>query len=99
MGFPSASGSTTMVGGIVIEVCDVDAERIYVDCRCTVRRDTCAIHVARNVKSEQIQIGDSLWWQGRNAYWTPTSRVAQDFEIPRFLPSGMNHPLANRCAP
>lgn len=54
-----------MIGGIVIEVANVKDRPnvLYVDCRD--RNDTCAVYVERNAKSDQIQIGDSLWWQGR----------------------------------
>ncbi len=63
-----------MVGGTVIEVAFVD-DRVFVDCAdyregCK-HPDTCAIYVERNSTSEQIQIGDLLWWQGEYAYWGP----------------------------
>lgn len=63
-----------MVGGIVIEVSEVKGrpEVLFIDCRDrTYAKDTCAIYIEKNDISEQIQIGDSLWWQGRWAMWTP----------------------------
>lgn len=63
-----------MVGGTIIEVSEVAGrpEVLFVDCRDrTYSKDTCAIFVERNTESERIEIGDQLWWQGSNAYWTP----------------------------
>jgi hypothetical protein len=59
-----------MVGGIVIEVVFLEDE-VFVDCMDSFYSDTCAIMVKRDEKSEKIDIGDQIWWQGRNAYWTP----------------------------
>ena len=56
-----------MVGGTVIECCDhpTDRSRIYINCanrgKNQKRADECAIYVARNQDSEQIEIGDSIW--------------------------------------
>ncbi len=33
--------------------------------------DECAIYVEKTAKSRCISEGDSVWWQGSNAYWTP----------------------------
>lgn len=102
-----------MVGGIVIEVSEVKGEPdiLYVDCADrTTRRgkpDTCAICVQKNATSERIQIGDSLWWQGGWAMWTPKENrlteerstraghkcgVDYDIRIPRVGYSGVRHP-------
>lgn len=96
-----------MVGGKVIEVAEVPGrpEVLYVDCADMPsgwrKPDTCAIMVERNQASERIQIGDSLWWQGRSAMWTPQEncgkpdgRQGVDFDIiiPRVGYSGVKHP-------
>lgn len=70
-----------MVGGIVVEVCDMPREelqpdRLYVD---VVERahphakklDRLAIAVVKNETSLQIEVGDAVWWQGEYVYWTP----------------------------
>lgn len=61
-----------MVGGIVIEAAERDG-RIFIDCRDRHNRDTCAIWVEKDENSVQVQIGDSIWWQGGHAMWTPAA--------------------------
>lgn len=65
-----------MVGGTVIEVAEVKdrPDILFVDCRertTGYAGSTCAIYVERNKDSERIEVGDSLWWQGGWAMWTP----------------------------
>jgi hypothetical protein len=73
-----------MVGGKVIEVIQMDG-RVWIDVRDTVHpTDTCAIYVERTPDAERVMIGDSLWWQGREAYWTPQTREYEDKAIPRI---------------
>lgn len=97
-----------MVGGVVIEVAEVPERPtiLFVDCaeRQSVggKLQTCAIYVEKNANSLQIQIGDSLWWQGRLAMWTPYKIVQAaaelkqgvdfDVQIPRVGYSGVTHP-------
>lgn len=103
-----------MVGGVVIEVCEhpTDRFKLYVNCADRAysgqrKPDECAIYVERNETSEQIQVGDALWWQGQSAMWTPQKnrvsakeanrlelRCGVDFDvkIPRIGYSGVAHP-------
>lgn len=86
-----------MVGGKVIEVCDVPEmpERLFVDVadRPYGKVETCAIYVENNETSMSIAIGDSLWWQGRTAYWTPQDHMqGTDIPIRRIGYSGVKHP-------
>lgn len=74
-----------MVGGTVVEVCEVPGrpDVLFVDCadmpRGRTRPDTCAVHVERSATSERIDVGDGLWWQGSLAYWTPLGmRMSQE---------------------
>lgn len=67
-----------MVGGNVIEVCNVPGrpDVLFVDVADRAggpesRIQTCAVYVERNENSERIQIGDSLWWQCGFCMWTP----------------------------
>lgn len=82
-----------MVGGKVEETIILDA-RVWVNCRGTggERRETCAVYVERNADSEAIKPGDSFWWQGGNAYWTPTDRGRVDVAIERRSYSGVERP-------
>ena len=97
-----------MVGGTVIEVVDL-ATKVYLNCadRPYSKIEECAIYVEKNAQSEQIEIGDAVWWQGGYAMWTPkgnrvSGEVAEkrglkcgkdyDIKIPRRGYSGVNHP-------
>ena len=92
-----------MVGGEVITTITDGPKRIYVNCRerqttgqqpSRRRRETCAIYVERNADSEQIRVGDGVWWQGKWAMWTPADRHVVDKQIPRASYSGVKSPLA-----
>lgn len=88
-----------MVGGIVKEVLFV-GNRVWVNAKDTTYTDECAIYVERNANSERIKPGDSIWWQGRMAMWTPAGSsgyaerqgIDWDIEIPRIGYSGAYHP-------
>lgn len=81
-----------MVGGKVIETI-VQGDLVWLKCRdLNHPRQTCAIYVERSEDAESVQVGDSLWWQGRYAYWTPASRVAEDHPLPRVGYSGNLRP-------
>lgn len=108
-----------MVGGKVKSVLDCGS-RVWINCRSTTcyRRkppgclgencphDECTIYVERNDNSLKIKAGDTVWWQGRNAMWTPSENAYHhdddeprggagtrfDIEIPRLGYSGVNHP-------
>ena len=94
-----------MVGGRVLEVCDDRQGRIYVNVgdRIYSRLQKCAIYVEKNANSDRIEIGDSLWWQGRYALWTPQDArresdggkcgIDYDIKIPRIGYSGVSHPF------
>jgi len=83
-----------MVGGTVGGI-RVLEDRIWVNCwdKPYKHIEECAIYVERNADSEQIKIGDSLWWQGRFALWTPRPEDGRhDVEIPRIGYSGVPDP-------
>lgn len=82
-----------MVGGKVIEVIKLEG-RVWVNVRDThYQRETCAIYVERTADAERIAVGDSLWWQGREAYWTPQTGEFEDRSIPRVGYSGVARPI------
>lgn len=57
-----------MVGGVVINIVKMD-ESTWVECLdTTYASDTCAIRVK---DAREMKVGDSLWWQGNRAMWTP----------------------------
>lgn len=100
-----------MIGGRVIEVAEVPdrPDVLFVDVADRPYRtvETCAIYVERNEQSLQIEVGDTVWWHGRLAMWTPQSNIGYhlhddaqqgvdfDIKIPRIGYSGVQHP--SRC--
>lgn len=105
-----------MVGGTVIEVVPLP-DKVWVNVREGEPRknkaNECAVYVERSHKSMAIAEGDALWWQGRNAYWTPEANrisskaakrkghregVHSDIPITRFGYSGVNRPKVLREA-
>jgi hypothetical protein len=68
-----------MVGGKIIKVVQLP-DSTWVNCeehgyyydksgkRCASHYDQCAIRIERNT---EVKVGDSLWWQGPWAMWTP----------------------------
>ena len=91
-----------MIGGIVIETI-VLSDTIWVNCvdACERCNDQCAIYVERNQNAERMKPGDSLWWQGGSAMWTPyenrgrpDNKAGKDYDIriPRRGCSGVSRP-------
>ena len=56
-----------MVGG---KVSRVIIELLFVQLLVRDGNDKALIKVAKSEASEKVQPGDSIWWQGRKAYWT-----------------------------
>jgi len=78
-----------LVGGQVIDTI-VLVDKVWVNTQAG--RDTCAIYVERSPDTERIALGDSVWWQGREAYWTSESMGCVDRPIPRIGYSGVERP-------
>lgn len=71
------------VGGRVAEVVRVNDAKVWVntdDSRNPEFPNYCAVYV--NPDGHDIQMGDSLWWQGDTAYWTPQDRPFGVFDVP-----------------
>jgi len=88
-----------MVGGKVIEVCDIPGrDELWVNCadfrQGRKHPDTCSVLVERNADSEQIQIGDKLWWQGGKCYWTPQDESRVEVPIRKIGGSGVTYETA-----
>ena len=43
---------------------------------------TC-VRVENTVRAKAIEPGDSFWWQGDYAFWTPQNRYVQDLKMRR----------------
>lgn len=91
-----------MVGGIVIETIELE-DRIWINCSDR-RGQTCAIYVCKSAKSRCVSEGDSIWWHGPFALWTPAFnrgkpskeiRANRDYDIKldRLGCSGVSRPL------
>lgn len=89
-----------MVGGVVVKVVPL-MDKVWVNCEETDSAQQCAIYVERNDSSLKIRPGDSLWWQGAYAMWTPFENrgkpngkagVDYDRRILRIGNSGVAYP-------
>jgi hypothetical protein len=89
-----------MVGGKVIERLTFEGKKVWINCQdnCGTR---CALYVVRDENSEKIKVGDTLWWQGEFAMWTPKENVRKvnvkagvdyDIKIKRIGYSGVPRP-------
>lgn len=51
-------------------------------------RSECSIRVEEKRRSNghpvSIGLGDTIWWQGRDAMWTPKNGREEDVHIPRI---------------
>jgi hypothetical protein len=91
-----------MIGGKVIETIDC---REWLSTEQRFLRSTCAIYVERDAKARTVAEGDSVWWQGGFAMWTPANfhpngRSGIDFDIKlrKIGYSGVARPTSkNRC--
>ncbi len=91
-----------MVGGKVTDVV-IRPDRIWVNVQDPIYTDQLGLYLSRNDNSLQIIKGDTIWWQSRNAYWTPGENsplvgqlimgVYYDIPIPRLSMAGVRHPI------
>lgn len=74
-----------MVGGKVEQTIDC-GDRMWVIVRGTgsEQSNLCAIFVERTPESRSISEGDSIWWQGAHAFWTPANRAFEDRTLARL---------------
>lgn len=88
------------VGGRVVEVVPVSPDKVWVNTDDNPNRtrgslpNFCAVYV--DPQGQTIRPGDSLWWQGRECYWTPQERPfgASDIPLPKIGFSGVSRPVA-----
>jgi hypothetical protein len=77
------------VGGKVLETI-VLSDRVWVN---TIDDGhECAIYIMRTPESRSISEGDTVWWQGKHAFWTPKGRPFRDRELLRIGFSGVRRP-------
>lgn len=81
-----------MVGGLVREILVLE-DRVWINCIEKGKSSSeCAIEVQRNAAAECIEYGDSVWWQGKNAYWTPARKSFTDYRLELIGFSGVPRP-------
>ena len=73
-----------MIGGTVIKVIDC-GDKIWINCEEDCSSSQCAIYVEKTAKSRCIQNGDSIWWQGGFAMWTPYFNRGNDPDKPGYV--------------
>lgn len=88
-----------MVGGTVIETIELE-DRVWINTKD--HGDTCAIYVKACAKARSVAEGDTVWWQGNMAMWTPVclkylgdARVGgkhYDIQLRRIGYSGVKRP-------
>jgi hypothetical protein len=85
------------VGGKVVEVV-ICTDKVWIN---TKEKDATlgvAIYVERSPQALAVSNGDSVWWQGQYAYWTPKNRAGQtyagsDIKLRRIGCSGVSRPI------
>ena len=87
-----------MIGGTVIETIETE-DKIWINCREDQYGDECAIYVEKDAKARTVAEGDSVWWQDRQAMWTPKefrpkgrSGIDHDIRLKRIGCSGAQRP-------
>lgn len=85
------------VGGVVIETVVLD-DRVWICTRDVLYGDEVAIYVERTPEARSVSEGDTIWWQGPWALWTPRLgpcgfKPFIDKKLRRIGYSGVPHPL------
>lgn len=59
------------VGGTVIETI-ILPDKVWIDTKEKPHyNSTCAIYVENTPEARCVAVGDTVWWQGNQAFWTP----------------------------
>lgn len=93
-----------MVGGVVVGYRTLNpryepaASLVELDVQDTEHGDRCKVRVLRSFPAYRhsedfITIGDDVWWQGRELFWTPADRRFEDHAFPRV---GYSYGFQNR---
>lgn len=82
-----------MIGGTVVDIWRWEREYVSV----VVEDDLyLCVRLDKTDDSLSISRGDSLWWQGSVAMWTPRDRSLEDVHIPRI---GNSFPVDQSISP
>lgn len=83
-----------MVGGTIIEIRTVSSAKVWLNVReNTDRRVKLELGIYVNPMGYRLRRGDSIWWQGGHAMWTPMPRTDKvDVKLPRYGTSGAPRP-------
>lgn len=78
------------VGGTIVDLVPVAPDKVWVNTYDG--KALCAVYV--NPLTEQLEVGDGLWWHGGFALWTPRIKPdgRHDVRLPRRGYSGVTHP-------
>jgi hypothetical protein len=68
----------------------LDPRCVAKGCKCS----ECAAYIERTDAALLIEPGDSLWWQGRDAMWTPRAGGKPDRKLRRIGYSGVRRDTA-----
>jgi hypothetical protein len=73
------------VGGYVVET-RVCADRVFIATkeRTYPKDEPVCIYVELTPEARAISDGDSVWWQGGTAFWTPANRAFEDRKLQRL---------------
>jgi hypothetical protein len=81
------------VGGKVIETIPCD-DVVWINTKEQHFGGECAIYVKNTPAALSISEGDSVWWQGKWAMWTPKNRAFADYKLERVGGSGISRQQA-----
>lgn len=68
-------------GGIVVETIICPNGRVWINTKeKEYYRSECAIYVKDSPQARCVAVGDSVWWQGNQAFWTPKDKCGKPIE-------------------
>lgn len=73
-----------MIGGTVIKVKHLK-DKVWIKCEEDNSNSQCAVYVENNAKARCVDVGDSVWWQGGFAMWTPSCFRGNSPDKPGFI--------------
>lgn len=89
-----------MVGGTVIEVAEIPnrADCLWLNCADMPsgykKPQTCSVLVKRDENSEQVELGDKIWWQSGVVYWTTKDERRIEVKLIKIGGSGVSYETA-----
>lgn len=74
-----------MVGGVVIETLKTSDGTVWMNIKDNHSSSQSAIHVKADAKARSVSPGDSMWWQGESAFWSPNAHQGAGLKYPEIL--------------